>query len=126
MPLETASIPLGYFMLGQRRKEAALRPVFLVRAFGNGRPALLERGQAKIIEDERETRGVDGLVHVAASTGLPSRTSYPLSGARWTTTPGSAAGSGEKRARNAAMSGTRWASRSLASTVARSASQPRS
>src|SRR3546814_612531 len=45
MTLDTASIPLGYFMLGQRRKEAGGRPAFLVRAFGNGRPALLDRGQ---------------------------------------------------------------------------------
>src|SRR3546814_17047651 len=62
MTLDTASIPLGYFMLGQRRKEAGGRPAFLVRAFGNGRPALLDRGQAKIIEDERGPRGVVGLV----------------------------------------------------------------
>src|SRR3546814_927173 len=45
MTLDTASIPLGYFMLGQRRKEAGGRPAFLVRAFGNGRPALLDRAR---------------------------------------------------------------------------------
>src|SRR3546814_15722521 len=30
MTLDTASIPLGYFMLGQRRKEAGGRPAFQI------------------------------------------------------------------------------------------------
>src|SRR3546814_13127585 len=45
MTLDTSSIPLGYFMPGQRRKHAGGRPAFLVRAFGNARPPLLALGQ---------------------------------------------------------------------------------
>jgi hypothetical protein len=75
MPLDTSPIALGDLMLGKRGEEAGRRPAFLVGLLGDGWPALLDGGQAQIVEDEPQARDVDGRVHAATLSGQPSRTS---------------------------------------------------
>src|SRR5260221_10501912 len=59
---DAETIAFGNLVFGECGKEAGCRPAFLVRPFGKGRPALLDRGQPQLVEDQGEPGAVDVLV----------------------------------------------------------------
>jgi len=66
--LNAAPGALGDLVLGQGGEEAGGGPAFLVGAFGEARPDVLDRRQAQIAQQQAEPRGVDGIgcAHAAA------------------------------------------------------------
>jgi hypothetical protein len=75
MPREAAAIAFGDLVLGQRGEQARRRPAFLVRPLGEARPVLLDRGQAEVVEHQREPGLVDTLGHAASPWPAPSSAS---------------------------------------------------
>jgi hypothetical protein len=77
MALDAAAIAFGDLVFGERGEEADGGPSFLVCPFGKGGPALLDRGQPEVIEQQRQPGRVDGLAHAAApkSLSLPTNAS---------------------------------------------------
>src|SRR5271154_6214319 len=94
MAREPAAVPFGDLVLGEHGQEAGGWPAFFIRSLGEGSPVLFDRGQAKFVEDQGEPATVDALGHDRTPSSSLSKASYELSGARCTTTSGSAAGSG--------------------------------
>ena len=68
MAREAAAVTLGDLVLGEPGEEARGGPAFLVRPLGKARPILLDRGQAEIVEQQREPGGVDARGHAATPT----------------------------------------------------------
>ena len=67
----TAAVAFGDLMFGQRGEEARGGPAFLVRAFGEARPALFERGQPEIVEKLGQTGAIDALGHDMSPVSPP-------------------------------------------------------
>ena len=74
-PTKTGEQQASLMLVGMRdrlvrnKTQAGRRPAFFVGLLGDGWPALLDGGQAQIVEDELQARDVDGRVHAATSSG---------------------------------------------------------
>src|ERR1700679_2974052 len=75
MALNATAIAFGNLVFGERGEEASGGPAFLVRPLGKGCPALLDRGQPEVVEQQRQPGPVDGLAHAAAPISLSLPTS---------------------------------------------------
>jgi hypothetical protein len=74
--LDAPAVAFGDLVFGERGEEAGSWPGFLVGPLGEDRPALLDRGQPQLVEDQGEPGGVDALVadapgHAASPMLLP-------------------------------------------------------
>ena len=54
MAFDAATIAFGDLVLGEGGEEAGGGPAFLVGTFGKGQPALLDRRQPQLVEDQGE------------------------------------------------------------------------
>ena len=59
-------IAFGDLVLGERCEVARGRPALLVRPLGQCGPILLDRGQAQIVEHQREPGRINVLAHAAS------------------------------------------------------------
>ena len=66
---DAALLPLGEFVLGQGRQEAGGGPALGVGGFGEAGPEPAEGGQAELVQQHRQPRGVDGDAAHRASSG---------------------------------------------------------
>jgi hypothetical protein len=73
--LDAASIALGDLVFGEGREQSGGGPAFLVGAFGKGGPDLLDRGQPQLIEQQRQVRRVEIVVHAGTPTSRLTRAS---------------------------------------------------
>ena len=71
MALDAAAVAFGDLVFGERGEEAGGGPSFLVGPLGEARPALLDRGQPQLVEDQGEPGGVDALGHAAGHAASP-------------------------------------------------------
>lgn len=77
MALHASPAALGKFEFGKHGEEPCRRPALLVGAFGEVRPEPGDRGQAQVMQQKRQTGGVDldrvhGCTHAC---GAPSNAS---------------------------------------------------
>ena len=72
MTFDATTVTLGEFVFGDDLQEAGGRPAVLVGLFSKALPDELDRRQAQLVEEQRETLGVDGVTfvgtHAAASS----------------------------------------------------------
>src|ERR1019366_4373240 len=68
---EAAAVAFGDLVLGKCGEEACSGPAFLVRALGQCGPILLDRGQTKVVEHQRQAGAVDALGHAASPISAP-------------------------------------------------------
>ena len=54
MTLDAAAVAFGDLVFGERGEEAGGGPAFLVRPLGKGWPVLLDGGQPKVVEQQRQ------------------------------------------------------------------------
>jgi hypothetical protein len=66
MPLDTAAVALGDLVFGEACEKPGGWPGFPVGALGHHRPALPHGGQTQIIQQQTESRCIDGLGHAAS------------------------------------------------------------
>src|SRR5689334_21566769 len=99
MPIHASLGPLGNFHLSQSGEEPHGGPALLVGTGGDVRPEPADGGQAQIMQQQRQTCGIDlDLAHAAAASMRcpPSSASYIAKAGSTTATGGTSEGFREK------------------------------